>query len=49
MSFSFDFDRYKKYNPVDYDDMIDDEDYDFEFSEEFIYEDDYGNEGRYDA
>lgn len=48
MSFSFDFDKYKKHNPRDYSDLIDD-DYDYEFSDEFIFEDEYGEEGRYDV
>ena len=47
MSFSFDFDKYKKHNPRDYSDLID-EDYDYEFSDEFIFEDEYGEEQRYD-
>ena len=48
MSFSFDFDKYKKHNPRDYSDLMDD-DYDYEFSDEFIFEDEYGEEGRYDV
>lgn len=47
MSFSFDFEKYRRYDPRDYSDMLDD-DYDYEFSEEFVYENEYGEEDRYD-
>lgn len=49
MSYSFDFDKYKKHDPRDYSDLLDDNDYDFEFSDEFIFEDEYGEQGRYDV
>jgi hypothetical protein len=48
MSFSFDFNKYKKHDPREYSDLIDDE-YDYEYSEEFIFEDEFGDEGRYDV
>ncbi len=46
MSFSFDFDKFKKGNPTDYEDYTDD-DMDFEYSDEFIYEDEFGEADRY--
>ncbi len=48
MSFSFDFNKYKKHDPRDYTDLIDDG-YDYEYSDEFIFEDEFGDEGRYDV
>ena len=48
MSFSFDFNKYKKHDPREYSDLMDDE-YDYEYSEEFIFEDEFGDEGRYDV
>ena len=46
MSFSVDYDKYKKGSPRDYDDYTDD-DLDFEYSDEFIYEDEFGETDRY--
>ena len=43
----FDFDKLKKQAPRDYGDYLDDE-YDYEFSDEFIFEDEYGDIDRYD-
>ncbi len=43
----FNFDKFKKQTPRDYSDYMDD-DYDYEFSEEFIFEDEYGDIDRYD-
>ena len=43
----FDFDKFKKQSSRDYYDYMDD-DYDYEFSEEFIFEDEYGDIDRYD-
>lgn len=42
MSFLFDNDKYKV-NPTDYQD----DDMDFEYSDEFIYEDEFGEADRY--
>jgi hypothetical protein len=47
MGFSFDFDKFKKYTSRDYSDYMDD-DFDYEYAEEFIFEDEYGDEDRYD-
>ncbi len=47
MSFSFDFDKYRKHNPRDYSDFIEDDEFDYEFSDEFIYEDEFLDEDRY--
>ena len=45
MSFLFDSDKYKKGNRTDYTDYPDD--MDFEYSDEFIYEDEFGEADRY--
>jgi hypothetical protein len=47
MSFSFGFGKYKKQNPNDYADFLDDE-YDYEYGEEFVFSDDYVDDERYD-
>ena len=47
MSFSFDFDKYRKHNPRDYSDFIEDDEFDYEFSDEFIYDDEFLDEDRY--
>lgn len=50
MSYEFDFEKMKKYNPQDFTDYPDDEfedDFDYEYAEEFIFEDEYGDEDRY--
>ncbi len=46
MSFSFEFDKYKKGHVPDYTDYSDD-DLDYEYSDEFIYEDEFGETERY--
>lgn len=47
MGFTFDFDKFKKHDPRDYSDYMDDE-FDYEYAEEFIFEDEYGDVDRYD-
>ena len=47
MGFTFDFDKFKKQDPRDYSDYMDDE-FDYEYAEEFIFEDEYGDVDRYD-
>ena len=37
MGFTFDFDKFKKHDPRDYSDYMDDE-FDYEYAEEFIFE-----------
>ncbi len=44
---AFDFKKFKKQSPRDYADYMDDE-YDYEFSDEFGFEDDFGEFDRYD-
>lgn len=46
MSYSFDLDGFKKKGPRDYADIFDDE-FDYEFSEEYVFEDEFGEEERY--
>lgn len=46
MGFSFDFEKYKKHNSMDYTDLFDDE-YDYEYAEEYVFEDEFGDEERY--
>ena len=43
MSFSFDFEKYKKHNSMNYTDLFDDE-YDYEYAEEYAFEDGFGDE-----
>ncbi len=47
MGFAFDFDKFKKKNPRDYSDYADDE-FDYEFSDEFLFEDEYDSIDIYD-
>ncbi len=48
MGFVFDFDKFKKGNAMDYSDYLED-DFDYEYAEEFIFEDEYGDVDRYDT
>ncbi len=47
MSFSFDFGKYKSHDPRDIADYLDDE-FDYEYSDELFYDEDYSDEDRYD-
>ena len=48
MGFVFDFDKFKKGKPMDYSDFLED-DFDYEFAEEFVFDDEYEDEERYDG
>lgn len=45
--FDFDFDMLRKGNPHDYTDYLED-DFDYEYADEFIFEDEFGDVDRYD-
>lgn len=47
MGFNFGFDGFKKKNPHDYSDILDD-DFDYEYGEEFLYDDNYDESDFYD-